>query len=217
MDRPARPRDWRPLVDALVAAGSLCVFAAFVHRGGPLVLLAAGGLVVAAWTVGSSLRGTPSPRELLGLHAFSTRVAACVLAGCILGLGLGVACRLGYGHGAFPGALAPFALVAALIGGAEELVYRGYIQGRVRRWGWLGAMAVAALCHAAYKAAVFVLPPGAVEVNFAFLVGATFLGGLAFGALRELSGSVLPPLAAHVVFDVVVYGEHAQAPWWVWS
>jgi len=204
-------------VDALVAAGALCVFAAFVHRGWPLVLLAAAGLVAAAWTIGASLRATPSPWELLGLHAFSARVAACLVAGCMLGLGLGVVCRLGYAYGALPRAVTHFAVVAVLIGGTEELVYRGYIQGRVRRWGWLGAMALAALCHAAYKVAVFALPPGEVEVNFRFLVGATFLGGLAFGVLRELSGSVLPPLAAHTVFDIVVYGDQAQAPWWVWS
>jgi hypothetical protein len=35
--------------------------------------------------------------------------------------------------------------------------------------------------------------------------------------LREFAGGVLPPVAAHVLFDLVVYGERVEAPWWVWS
>jgi membrane protease YdiL (CAAX protease family) len=49
------------------------------------------------------------------------------------------------------------------------------------------------------------------------LVFWTFLGGLFFGTLRQVARNVAPALAAHAVFDVIVYGALAQAPWWVWN
>ncbi len=117
----------------------------------------------------------------------------------------------------FPGALLGFAPLAALIGGTEEIVYRGYVQGRARRLGVFPAVVLASLCHAAYKCALFALPASPVQTDFLFLATWTFLGGLVFGALRELAGSIAPALAAHACFDIVVYGDLAQAPWWVWS
>jgi hypothetical protein len=32
----------------------------------------------------------------------------------------------------------------------------------------------------------------------------------------HFSKSVLPALTAHVLFDILVYGDWAQLPWWVW-
>jgi hypothetical protein len=37
------------------------------------------------------------------------------------------------------------------------------------------------------------------------------------GLMRHFSGSVLPAVTAHVLFDILVYGDWAQAPWWVWG
>jgi len=79
------------------------------------------------------------------------------------------------------------------------------------------AVMLAAAAHTAYKAALFAFPPEGVVIDLEFLAVWTLIGGVVFGALRELSGSVLPPLAAHVVFDIVVYGGSVQAPWWVWG
>ena len=57
----------------------------------------------------------------------------------------------------------------------------------------------------------------AAAINFPFIIAATLVGGLAFGLIRELSGGVLAPLAAHAAFDLIVYAELAEAPWWVWA
>ena len=113
--------------------------------------------------------------------------------------------------------LGSFAAVAAAIGVTEELVYRGYVQGRLRALGPLAAAILAAVGHTAYKCALFALPPLAVEIDLPFLALGTLVVGVGFGALRERSRSVLPALAAHACFDVLVYGQGAQAPWWVWS
>ena len=107
--------------------------------------------------------------------------------------------------------------VAVLIGATEEVLYRGYIQGRVRRFGPFKAAVFAALCHSAYKGSLFVFHNQPVDINMFLLVACTFTVGLVLGVLRERAGSLLPAVAAHVVFDIVAYGAYAQAPWWVWS
>ncbi|MCK5693629.1 MAG: CPBP family intramembrane metalloprotease, partial [Bacteroidales bacterium] len=53
--------------------------------------------------------------------------------------------------------------------------------------------------------------------DFFYLIFWTFLGGLLIGTLRELSGSTIPPVIAHAVFDIILYGGLAIAPVWVWS
>lgn len=75
----------------------------------------------------------------------------------------------------------------------------------------------AALLHTAYKTSLFALPPAGVETDLVFIAVCTLAGGIVFGALRQLSGSVLAPLSAHILFDLVAYSEFASAPWWVWT
>jgi len=87
----------------------------------------------------------------------------------------------------------------------------------LKRYGLAVATVAAAAAHAAYKSALFVLPPPGREVDVVFLAVVTFLGGIVFGGMRAVSGSVVPPLVAHACFDLVVYGNLASAPWWVWS
>jgi membrane protease YdiL (CAAX protease family) len=134
---------------------------------------------------------------------------------------VGAAAALAYrNHGGWtvlPQGVAGFAFVAALIGGAEEIVYRGYVQGRLRPLGVLGAIVGAAALHTAYKTALFALPPAGLATDPAFIATWTLIGGNLFGWLRQLSGNALAPLAAHIVFDLLVYGEFASAPWWVWA
>jgi len=35
--------------------------------------------------------------------------------------------------------------------------------------------------------------------------------------MREVSGSVIPPVIAHALFDIIVYGGASLAPVWIWS
>ena len=215
MPEPERTR--RGLAEGGTAAAGLCVFALFIHAGPPLVLLSVAGLVAAALAVCRSL-GRESPRAaVFGLSRPSRTAVVLTVVGCVLGLALGAVYRWHSGWRPFPGALGGFAPVAALIGGTEEVVYRGYVQGRARRLGALPAAVISALCHTSYKCALFALPASSTETDLGFLAAWTFLGGLLFGILRELAGNVSAPLAAHACFDIVVYGELARAPWWVWS
>ena len=207
----------RPVLEAAAASAGMVLFALFVRSGLPLVVMAAVGLVVTAVAVAHAFRAEPTPAAILGFLPFSRKVVAYVAVGCALGAALGVIFRIVREMGPLPSGLGRFVFVAVLIGAAEEVLYRGYIQGRLRRLGWVVAVPLAAAAHTAYKVSLFALPPEGVTIDLEFLAVWTLIGGALFGALRQLSGSVLPPLAAHVLFDIVVYGEHAQAPWWVWS
>ncbi len=80
------------------------------------------------------------------------------LLGAALGFGFGLLFRWKFGLHWFPGALGRFAPVAAAIGGVEELLYRGYVQGRLNRINGVLGVVGAAAAHTAYKIALFLLP-----------------------------------------------------------
>jgi uncharacterized protein len=89
--------------------------------------------------------------------------------------------------------VAALALVPVIVG--EELVWRGVVQASlVRRFeAWKGvtlAAAVYALVHAPFGSPV--------------LVVVAFFCGLAWGTLRATTGSLVPTLVAHLLWDVVV-------------
>lgn len=208
-----------PVVEGATGALGLCVFAVFVGAGWPLVILSVLALTAVAVVIGRSLGAARSPAAVLHVSRPTRRAATVTALGCAVGFALGIGLRWAKGEGLLPGALGRFALVAAAIGAAEELAYRGYIQGRFRTLGVFPAAAFAALCHAGYKCALFLYAPAsapATDIDFTLLAAGTFLGGVAFGALRELGRSAFPAIAAHACFDVVVYGGLARAPWWVW-
>ena len=207
----------RAVLEAAAASAGMVLFALFVRSGLPWVVVSGAGLVVTAVAVVHSFRVERRPAEILGLSPLSGKAAAYLILACAVGAGLGVLHRVVWEMGALPSGVGRFVLVASAIGAAEELLYRGYVQGRLRRLGWVVAIAVAAAAHTAYKAALFAFPPEGVVIDLEFLAVWTLIGGVVFGAFRELSGSVLAPLAAHVVFDIIVYGGSVQAPWWVWS
>jgi len=219
---PARAGIARHAAEAVAASAGMVLFALTVHSGLPWTLLSVAGLVVAAAAIGLSLAGAPSACTLLGIARPSANASAKALlmiaAGLLAGGGLAVVYRLYVGlAAAAAGGIEAFVLLACLIGAAEEVVYRGYVQGRLSGLGWPAAVVLAAVAHAAYKTALFALPATPYEVNYLFLAAWTLLGGIAFGMLRQFSGSLAPPVAAHAAFDLVVYGAMAEAPWWVWG
>ena len=211
----------QPRLSALAEAGlgavGMCVFGLFAHRGFPWALLAAAGLAATVLALHRAIMSVPDLRALLGLGLPSRSSATWLIGGVTLGIGLAAAFRWRCGQSPFPAAFGLFAAVAGLVGAAEELLYRGYIQGRLRVLGRAWAVILAAAAHTAYKIALFAINPAQVRTDFLFLAVATLLGGIVFGALRERAGSVWPAVAAHACFDVLVYGDLAQAPWWVWQ
>jgi membrane protease YdiL (CAAX protease family) len=196
-----------------ISAG-LAAFALLIHNrpAGAFIAMAAVAILLAASVARSS-----QPLALFGLAPVGRRTILYFPVGLAVGALAALACRNHSGWTILPQGVAGFAFVAALIGGAEEIVYRGYVQGRLRPLGAAGAILGAAALHATYKTALFARPPAGLATDPALTATWTLIGGILFGALRQLSGNVLAPLVAHIVFDLLVYGEFASAPWWVWA
>lgn len=198
----------------------MVVFALLAH-GGPVAMVAAGiCLFVVAAIIGRSLGQAPRPAALLGLAGPTAHLVSLTLVGVALAVAAGVLHR---GQpGVLPGATRGwhlFVLLAAVIGVAEELLYRGWMMTRLAPLGWPAAVVLAALAHAGYKTALFVWPPDTVIVSYDLwsMLLWTAVGGTLLGVLRASSRSVVPAAIAHAAFDLVVYSSFAAPPWWVWG
>lgn len=175
-----------------------------------------GGLAGAGVMIAYSIRKIPVLKAF-GLDSFRRKVVLYSLPAIALGIVLGVLTRNSFDISLFPVRITMVALVAPLVGVVEELIFRGYIQGHVRPIGRVFSVVYASTVHTCYKLLVILTLSVPLQFDFFFLVFWTFVGGLIFGTLRELSGSTLPPAIAHAVFDVVLYGGLATIPVWVWT
>lgn len=88
----------------------------------------------------------------------------------------------------------PWILLCLAAGWAEELAYRGVLTGILERWS--GSLVVASVISAiAFAAAHAVQGRKAALVVFGF--------ALAFQALCEISGSLVPAMIVHAAYDLV--------------
>ena len=86
--------------------------------------------------------------------------------------------------------------LALLSGFAEELFFRGAVQGS---WGWPIATVLFALLH---------VGPGATFRSWPVYAG---LAGLIFAGLMEWRGNLLAPVLAHVLVNAINLGRLARA------
>jgi membrane protease YdiL (CAAX protease family) len=211
-------RRTRPVIEVLAASVGMVLFALFAHQGLPWMVLSAVGLLVVAATIGLSLRRVARPAALMGLDSFPRKAVLFFLLGGVIGAAGGMLHRHGLGMVLWPAnGVEIFAVMACLIGAAEELLYRGWLLGRARALGWPAAVVIAAVAHAAYKTALFALPTGSTTIGLTGIMLWTAVGGIVLGLLRVCSESVIPAMFAHAAFDFVVYGALVDAPWWVWA
>jgi len=201
---------------ASLAVAGILVFALFIHDPWPLKIIALGALLASALLIGYTLIQTSLP-ETIGLAKPELRTYLFILSGLILGFALGIFTRLHFKLGMLPATLTLVAVVAPLTGAAEELLFRGYLQGFLNPVNRIFALVFAAIAHTGYKVLVIYSLARPQEFDFLFLAQWTLLGGLAFGLLRLLSRSTYPPLVAHAVFDILVYGGSVAIPFWVWT
>ena len=194
----------------------ILLFAGFIHHPFPLILPALGGLALTAMVIAFSTRYM-TLREAFGIKQLNRRVLLYTLPAIVIGALLGILTRNRFELTLIPAGLTGVAFVAPLVGAAEELVFRGYLQGHMRPIGKIFSILTASALHTSYKLLVILSLAIPLQFDFFFLIFWTFLGGLLFGTLRELSGSTVPPVIAHAVFDIALYGGLASAPVWVWS
>jgi len=204
----------------LAASVGMGVLAAFSHRGLPWILVSVAGFLLTAAAIAPTLRSRTQSAVLMGISSFTRKTILFTLVGLIVGVAGGLRHRAALGLPLYPsGGLQAFVIVACLIGATEELVYRGWLQGRIRIFGWPVAVAMAAIAHGLYKTSLFAWPSGfsGVDMDCVRIGLQAAAMGIIPGLLREFSGSVVPAIMAHAAFDFIVYGAVAHAPWWVWS
>jgi membrane protease YdiL (CAAX protease family) len=200
---------------SLSMAGIL-LFGGFIHKPFPLLLLAIGGLAGASLMIGFSIRNIPV-LQAFGIDQLNRRIMFYFIPSAVLGFILGLLTRNRFDLTLLPAGLSRVAFVAPMVGAAEELIFRGFIQGQVRPLGRVISILYASTGHAIYKLLVIITLSTPRQFDPVFLVCWTFIGGLLFGILRELSDSTIPPVIAHSLFDIVLYGGLATTPLWVWS
>ena len=181
----------------------------------PLLPLRIAGAACAAIALAAALATENRPLGLLGLTRPKSRAWVFLPLCVAVGLAAAIAYRRGQGRPLWPVELTGFCLASAAIGAAEEIAYRGFVQGQLRRWGPFVACVGAAAAHTAYKCSLFAIPAVPDRPDMLVLGLGTLIGGVLFGIMRESLGSVAFPLSAHVAFDIVVYGDLAALPWWV--
>lgn len=194
----------------------ILIFAGFIHHSLPLKLLAFAGLAGAAAIIGASIRDKPI-LGAFGIGRFDRKILLYAIPAIALGISLGILTRNRFELTLMPQGLTGVAFVAPLVGASEELIFRGYYQGELRVAGKGFSLICASALHSLYKLLLILSLGTPLQFDFFFLIFWTFLGGLLFGILRELSSSAIPPVLAHAFFDVLLYGGLSSAPLWVWS
>lgn len=103
-----------------------------------------------------------------------------------------------------PRVLLAFAALSVLVvAPAEELLFRGAIQGRFRRaFGPVAAVVGAGLLFAALHVANF----GVLNAGAAVALGVIFLVGAVLGWTYERTGNLVVPIAIHGAYNAVLFG-----------
>jgi membrane protease YdiL (CAAX protease family) len=191
---------------ASLALASVVVWLAAAALAGPLgILPAVGGAAVALGVAvvlfdqpAAKAQLRPSPGLVLlgtgagGLMAGATYLLYSLLARLVPFVAADAA-RL---YGAFRAPsplLASVAIVPVIVG--EELVWRGVVQSSlVRRLGAWRGLTMTAVVYALVQA----------PLGSSVLPAVAFSCGLAWGTLRATTGSLVPSLVAHLLWDVLV-------------
>jgi membrane protease YdiL (CAAX protease family) len=207
---------YKSLIEAILCSFALMVFSFFIHYKFPLSLISFAALIVPAWFFSRNFQSLSDLKNVISKSvSFKITILFCT-AGFLLGLLLAIIYRWYLEISLFPESIHLFVIVAALIGCIEELVFRGLIQDYVKKINAPFSILFSTISHTGYKCCLFLSPAIAADIDIGFLALWTFLAGIIFGTIKHYSKSIMPSLIAHALFDILVYAEYVNAPWWVW-
>lgn len=203
------------LLNLLLFTTGICLFAWFIHGSGYQQTIALVAMLLPCIALYRHTLSAKTPWEILHTPG-NKNFPASLLAGLLLGAGAGVYYRLTIDTSAIPVMITWFAPVAIAIGFAEEIVFRGVAFSMLQKWPAYLTIPVTAGLHASYKTLLFLQPNIDHPVDTWFLFYTTFLAGFVLGFIRYAGKSAIPTIAAHGLWDAIVYGDNPTAPWWVW-
>jgi membrane protease YdiL (CAAX protease family) len=204
------------VIEAILCSFTLMFFSFFSHSEFPFRLFAIAALLVPAWIFGRNLQSLLKPvRNAAVPVSLISKVLYCI-AGILSGMLLAIFYRRYLGINIFPDSFHIFVVVAALIGCTEEIVFRGFIQDHVKSINAPFSILFSTISHTGYKCCLFLSPLVTTGIDIGFLALWTFIGGILIGTIKHISKSILPPMLAHALFDIIVYAGFVNPPWWVW-
>jgi membrane protease YdiL (CAAX protease family) len=204
------------LSEAILCSLGLMAFSFFIQYKFPLQILSFVALLISAIIISRNLRSFSDLKKITGETISFKITLLYTIFGIASGIVLAVLYRRHLDISLFPESFHLFVIAAALIGCMEELVFRGFLQEYVKRTSGPFSILFSTLSHTGYKCCLFLSPVITANIDVGFLAFWTFIIGILFGTIRHLSKSLLPSLSAHALFDILVYAEFIQAPWWVW-
>jgi membrane protease YdiL (CAAX protease family) len=205
------------LAESLIFVIGIIIFAVFSHRKILTLIISFAGLIIAGIIINRNIRTLRDFKSLFGFNNISGATFIYLFIAIVFGVLIAVVYRNHQHNFVLPDRLTYFAIIAMLIGSTEELVFRGFIQSHTRYINVIFSVIFATLAHTAYKCTFFIAHQSGYEMDIMFLMKWTIVGGIVFGVLKEYSGNIVPPLAGHAVFDLLVYGDSITVPWWIWS
>ncbi len=205
------------LIESLICVSGILIFAIFSHGKIVPFMFSFAGLLAAAAVITRNAGSVKKLRSAFGLNSVSGKVLIFMIISLLFGILIGIIYRKYQYNSVLPGKLTIIALLAALTGSMEEMIFRGFIQGHTRQISILFSVVFATLAHTAYKCSFFMSHQSLYETDIIFLMKWTIFGGMIFGIIREYSNNIIPPLVGHAIFDIIVYGDYLHSPWWIWS
>ena len=205
------------LLELFLTLIGLCIFAWFIHGDRFSFIIAMGGLILASSVISRAIIKSDSLLSVFGLDHWNKKIIIYCSIGIFIGIILALVSRYVYKLSFIPGTLTFVAFASPLIGMTEELIFRGYMQGRLRKIHIISSIYIAAASHTLYKFLVLRSLPDGIRIHFFALITLTFGVGILLGYLRELSGNALPAMIMHATFDIVLYGDFTEMPEWVWG
>ncbi len=210
----SRQNTW---IEILNFYSGILLFTFFITGKITSIPIALAGIILAIVMVGIRLESAADLIRAFGFSRLKKGSLYFLFISILAAFILGMLYRQSLELWILPRRLFPFALMASLIGATEELVFRGYIQTRLRVINIFVAVFAGALAHTCYKLVLFWSLESGALINYQGLIIWTLIGGLVFGILREASKNVIFPLICHVIFDIIVYGDRVIHPWWIWG
>lgn len=214
----ARPlaRKVHGIVPVVVFLTGLLLFVGLRQLASPWKYLSLAGMLLSAVVLVAEVTSYKDLAGLFGLKKLSGNDDYYLGISVLLGLLWGISFRAYLELPLLPEKGTLLALTAMLIGGVEEIIFRGYIQLKLRKMGILGSVTASSALHTFYKCFIFWTLPPVYDTHYLYFALWTFSMGCLLGLLKEYGRSTWVPVWGHAVFDLVVYGDKKINAWWIW-